>query len=128
MKKHTAPAPTVAETRQRLLDALAAQPGATVRELAQTAGLRSYSGIPAHMRALIAAGKVRALHTRGRSRSWVVVEAGQPSYAQLMALRAAAQAWREAIDLRRPNGAYAAEQALLAALAATEDGCNDNAG
>lgn len=94
------------QTRAAIVQALRANPGASVRELARAVGQpNSYASIAAHIRRLIAEGRLIEVRPTG-TRRWQV--------AGLHPVIQAAQDWRRAIADR--NGVHVAEQALLTAL------------
>lgn len=100
------------QSRAAIVRALREWPGASVREVAQMIGQpNSYGNVLQHIKALVATGRLVEVRPTG-TRRWRA--AGDPSDVIQAALR-----WREA--LARLDGVHAAEQRLLAALAAYEE-------
>lgn len=96
------------QTRTAIVAAIRANPGASVRELARAVGQpNSFGNVAVHIKRLIADGRVVEVRPTG-TRRWAV--------AGSHAVIAAAQGWRRAIE--QLDGVHAAEQTLLAALAA----------
>ena len=63
-------------TRDALVRALASDPGASIRELTGMVGLHSYGSTYAHIKNLIAQGRVIQTRTTG-ARRWRVAEEAQ---------------------------------------------------